>query len=124
MNYITYDKYVEVGGILDSAAFERYSMRAFSRISQETHNRINAMKIVPGEVLHLCRDLIEYLHNNVNQDKSVLSESQSQGGASESVSYINKSTSDIEKEIEDMICDYLASVSDDNGTPLLYRGCM
>ena len=123
MEYITYDKYKEIGGVLDLAAFSRYSLRASSRIRQETYGRIDKMSAVPNEVKHLCRDLIEYMNNNLNQDKAITSESQSQGGASESVSYVNKDASDVEKEINNIIYDYLASVTDDNGTPLLYRGC-
>ena len=123
MEYLTYDEYKEIGGVLDPAAFDRYSIRAFSRITQETHNRIDAMAIVPKEVKNLCRDLIEYMYHNVGQEKAVTSESQSQGGSSESISYANKTSSDNQKEIDDMIYDYLASVFDDDGTPLLYRGC-
>ena len=123
MEYITYDEYNKIGGVLDSAAFNRYSLRTFSRIRQETYGRIDKMSAVPNEVKHLCRDLIEYMNNNLNQDKAITSESQSQGGASESVSYVNKDASDVEKEINNIIYDYLASVTDDNGTPLLYRGC-
>ena len=124
MKYLTYDEYIEIGGILDLTAFDRYSLRAFSRIAQETHNRIDTMKQIPEEVLHLCRDLIEYMHNNLNQDKSLSSTSQAQGGTSESESYVNKTYIDIEKDIEGLIYDYLLSVTDDKGTPLLYRGCL
>lgn len=123
MEYITYEQYEKIGGVLESAAFNRYSLRASSRIRQETQGRIDKMSEVPDEVKHLCRDLIEYMNNNINQDKAITSESQSQGGASESVSYENKNALDIEKEIDNMIYDYLASVTDDNETPLLYRGC-
>ena len=124
MKYITYDEYIEIGGILEPAAFDRYSIRAFLRIAQETHNRINAMKQTPEAVQHLCRDLIEYMHNNINQDKTIASASQSQGGTSESESYVNKTYADIEKDIDSLIYDYLSTVADDNGTPLLYRGCL
>jgi hypothetical protein len=27
-------------------------------------------------------------------------------------------------EIDNMVCDYLLMQKDDNGTPLLYRGCL
>ena len=123
MNFITYDEYSVIGGVLDVAAFERYSARAFSKITTETHGRIASMASVPNEVKHLCRDLIEYLFYNVKQEKAIASTSQSQGGASESESYTNKTSKDIEDDIDGLIYDYLASVVDDNGTPLLYRGC-
>ena len=123
MEYLTYDEYIEIGGILDSAAFNRYSVRAFSRINQETHNRISKIKNIPDVVKHLCRDLIEYMSNNLSQDKALTSVSQSQGGASESESYVNKTVNDMDNDISSLIYDYLASVTDNNGTPLLYRGC-
>lgn len=121
--YLTYEDYKKIGGVLESTAFDRYSARAFSRIDQETQNRISKMSIVPVAVKHLCRDLIEYMHNNLSQDKALSSVSQSQGGASESESYVNKTADDMDNDISNLIYDYLASVTDDNGTPLLYRGC-
>lgn len=124
MNYLTYEEYIEVGGILEPTAFDRFSIRAFSRVAQETHGRLDTMAEIPIQVKHLCRDLIEYMHNNLNQDKALSGASQSQGGASESESYINKTYSDIEKDIEAIIVDYLLMLKDDEGTPLLYRGCV
>lgn len=124
MEYITYDEYKEIGGVLDSAAFIRYSARAFARIRQETHSRIDAMDKVPTEVKHLCRDLIEYMHNNLNQSKVLSGTSQSQGGASESESYANLTNADHDKAIEGLIYDYLSCVTDINGVPLIYRGCL
>lgn len=123
MEYISYDKYKEIGGVLEPSAFDRYSIRAFSYVALMTHKRIDKMETVPAEVMHLCRDLIEYMHNNVNVDKAVASESQSQGGSSESVSYIKKTISDVDEETNALVYNYLASVTDDKGTPLLYRGC-
>lgn len=123
MEYITYDEYQKIGGVLDSAAFERYSMRAFSKIRQETHGRIENMKSVPNEVKQLSRDLIEYMFYNLKSEKTIISASQSQGGSSESESYQNKTSLDIDNEISELIYDYLSAMMDDNGTPLLYRGC-
>ena len=123
MEYLTYDDYKKIGGVLESTAFNRYSVRAFSRIDQETHNRLSQIAIIPDAVKHLCRDLIEYMSNNLSQDKALTSVSQSQGGASESESYVNKTINDIDNDISSLIYDYLASITDDNGTPLLYRGC-
>ena len=123
MEYITFDEYVEIGGILERTAFDRYSARTFSRIAEETQRRIDAMSIVPKEVKHLCRDLIEYMHNNLNQEKALSSTSQSQGGTSEGEVYVYIKPSEHENNISDIIYDYLGSVEDDNGVPLLYRGC-
>lgn len=123
MQYLTFEEYSKIGGTLDVTAFDRYSVRAFSRIKQETQGRVDKMGLVPDEIKHLCRDLIEYMYNNVTTDRAIASASQSQGGASESESYVNKTCKDIEEEIGNLIYDYLASVTNDAGIPLLYRGC-
>lgn len=124
MDYLTYDKYTEIGGILELAAFNRYSVRTFAVIAQETSRRIDNMKQIPIEVEHLCRDLIEYMHNNLNQDKALSSSSQSQGGVTEGEVYVYIKPSEHNEQIRNITYDYLANVLDDTGTPLLYRGCL
>lgn len=124
MEYLSYDEYYEMGGVLEPVVFARYSTRVFSRIAQETGNRINAMADVPKEVKALCCDLIEYMYNNLSNDKPLSSTSQSQGGASEGEAYVYIKPSEHEAQISTIINDYLAVITDDNGTPLLYRGCM
>ena len=123
MKYLNHDEYTEIGGICDATAFNRYSVRAFSKIANETQNRIDKMSSVPEEVKHLCRDLIEYLSNNVSTEKVLTGASQSLGGDNESESYAVKTAVDIDNDINNMIDDYLRHVTDDNGIPLLYRGC-
>lgn len=115
MLYLNYDEYVEVGGELELSAFDRFALRATTRIRHATQNRIDRMETVPVEVKHLCRDLIEYLHNHDNVKNQLQSASQSQGGVSESESYVIKSDKDMENEIWDLMDEYIR--------PLLYRGC-
>ena len=116
MQYITYDEYVNIGGKLDVAAFDRYSIRAFSRINQRTQGRIKEDSITI-EVKHLCRDMIDYLALNDVSKVKLSSASQSMGGVSESESYVVKSASDMDADIENMFSDYLSH-------ELLYRGCL
>ena len=123
MRYLTYQEYLEIGGVLDSAAFDRNIDRVFCVVDNETNNRIEKMSVVPSQVKALCRDLVEYFSENLSVGKVVSGFSQSAGGVSESESYVVKSKDEIEQEIIGIIFDYLASVCDDNGTPLLYRGC-
>lgn len=123
MNYIGYKEYKKIGGTLGVTVFDIYSARACLRIKQETHGRIDKMGTIPEEVKHLCRDLIEYMYHNLKTERIIASASQSQGGSSESESYVNKTPSDNEEDIKNLIYDYLASVTDDAGVPLLYRGC-
>ena len=123
MIYLTYEEYSEVGGILDLTAFNRNIDRACGIIDNATHNRIECMKKPPEKVKPLCRDLLEYLVQN-NGVKIVTSKSQSAGGVSESESYATKTADDMYGDIQNMLYDYLGNETDDNGTPLLYRGCL
>ena len=123
MIYLTYDEYNAIGGICDLTAFNRNIDRACGIIDNATHNRIECMAEVPQRAKALCRDLVEYLVEN-NGVKIVTSKSQSAGGVSESESYANKTADDVYGDIQNMVYDYLLNVTDDNGTPLLYRGCL
>ena len=124
MIYLTYEEYSEIGGILDLTAFNRNIDRACGVIDNATHNRIECMEEVPQRAKALCRDLVEYLARNNTNEIAVTSRSQSAGGVSESESYATKTADDIYGDIQNMIYDYLLNVTDDNGTPLLYRGCL
>ena len=124
MIYLTYEQYKEIGGALDLTAFNRFESRACGIIDNATHNRIEGMTEVPQRVKALCRDLVEYLARNDTTEVAVTSRSQSAGGVSESESYATKTADDVYGDIQNMVYDYLLNVTDDNGTPLLYRGCL
>lgn len=125
MTYLTYEEYSDMGGVLDLTAFNRNIDRACGVIDNETHNRVECMASVPNQVKALCRDLIEYLATNGNvNEKDVASWSESAGVVSESVSYVTKSKEEMQSDIDGIVFDYLASLTDDCGTPLLYRGCI
>ncbi len=125
MQYLTYSEFSQMGGVCDLTAFERYIDRACGIIDVATHNRIEAMESVPRQVKAACRDLIEYLANNADtSEKTVASRSQSAGSVSESESYTVKSVDEMRNDVDDLLFDYLGSVTDNNGTPLLYRGGM
>ena len=123
MTYLTYEEYSNMGGVLDLTAFNRNIDRACGIIDNATHNRVECMAEVPQRARALCRDLIEYLVEN-NGIKVLTSKSQSAGGVSESESYATKTADDMYGDIQNMIYDYLGNETDDNGTPLLYRGCL
>ena len=123
MIYLTYEQYKEIGGALDLTAFNRFESRACGIIDNATHNRIEGMTEVPQRAKALCRDLVEYLARNDTTEIAVTSRSQSAGGVSESESYATKTADDVYGDIQNMVYDYLLNVTDDNGTPLLYRGC-
>lgn len=124
MQYLTYEEYSSLGGELSLTAFSRNIDRACGIIDNATHCRISLMDGVPQGVKALCRDLVEYLARYSTSDMVVSSRSQSAGGVSESESYATKTADDMYVDIQNMIYDYLLNVTDDNGTPLLYRGAM
>ena len=124
MIYLTYEEYSNIGGICDMTAFNRNIDRACGVIDNATHNRIECMAEVPQRAKALCRDLVEYLARNDTTEIAVTSRSQSAGGVSESESYATKTADDVYGDIQNMVYDYLLNVTDDNGTPLLYRGCL
>ena len=123
MQYLDYQEYVSIGGICDTTAFNRNIDRACGIIDNATRNRIECMAEVPQRAKALCRDLVEYLARYSTSDMVVSSRSQSAGGVSESESYVTKTDVELQADIDNMIADYLMSETDDNGTPLLYRGC-
>jgi hypothetical protein len=124
MTYLTYEEYSSMGGVLDLTAFNRNIDRACGIIDNATHNRIECMAEVPQRAKALCRDLVEYLANDFGSSKQVSNHSQSAGGVSESESFVIRSIEERAGEIDDMVKDYLLNEIDDNGTPLLYRGCL
>ena len=125
MTYLSFEEYSNMGGVLDLTAFTRNIDRVCGIVNNATHKRIECMKEVPKQVKALCRDLVEFLaiNGNVNE-KDVASWSESAGVVSESVSYVTKSKEEMQTDIDGIVFDYLASVTDDCGTPLLYRGCI
>lgn len=124
MQYLDYQEYLEMGGICDSTAFDRNITKATAVIDTETHKRVWDMETIPEQVKALCRDLVELYARNNMSDKVVTSHSQSAGAVSESVSYATATQEDVKQAADNLVYDYLMSVTDDNGTPLLYRGCM
>lgn len=124
MNYLTFEEYAEMGGILDLTAFKRTIDRAVGVVKKATHGRVDSMEIVPRSVKMLCLELVEYFSNDFWSSKQVSSHSQSAGGVSESESFVIRSIEERAGEVDDLIKDYLSNEVDDNGTPLLYRGAM
>lgn len=122
MQYLTYEEYTEIGGTLDLTAFNRNIDRACAIIDNYTLGRVEKMRDIPKKVKLCCRELVDYFSNHNFMGKNVVSRSQSAGGVSESESYVELSTEIIEKETENIIYTYLARETDDNWTPLLYRG--
>lgn len=121
--YIDYSEYMSMGGIADLTVFNRNIDRACSVLDAYTYGRLENMKTIPTKVKAACRDLIEYYATNANvSEKNIASWSESAGEVSEKISYATKNSDDTEKEVRNIIFEYLWSVVDDNCTPVLYKG--
>lgn len=109
--------------MLEETAFNRNINRACGVIDRVTFNRLPYMAQLPLNVKLCCCDLVEYYATNAGTaEKSVAGWSQSAGAVSESVTYATKTATDMQSDIDSIISDYLESITDDNGTPLLYLG--
>lgn len=123
MKYLTYEEYVKINGTLNESAFNRNIDRACGAIDNATFGRVEKMREVPRRVKTCCRDLVEYY-----AAKSGIGEKQATyiwkaaGSVSESAKYETVSAKEMAFEVEKLIYDHLYSVTDDEGTPLLYRG--
>lgn len=121
--YLTYEKYKELGGSLKEMPFKILEFETKSRIDGRTQNRFKDIEQIPKE-LEMCEyAIINSIHNTFEQsNKGVASESID----GYSVSYLSPSeiqTAIItkQKEIEDIMRAYLLEVKVD-GVPVLYRG--
>jgi hypothetical protein len=125
VQYLTYEEYKEIGGgALDLATFSRNIDRACGFVDLHTQKRLQGVTEVSQRVMACVRDLVEYLANNSVFEKTITSKSQSAGGVSESESYVAKTQDEANAEMLNIVYDYLATETDDCGTPLMYRGAM
>ena len=124
MQYLSYEEYQEIGGTLDLTAFKRNIDRACGFIDLYTKSRLQSVKTVSQRAKACVRDLTEYLAQNLPNGKAITSKSQSAGGVSESESYATKTLEEASGDMLNIVYDYLATETDDCGTPLLYRGAM
>ena len=123
MQYLTYEEYNNIGGMLDLTAFNRNIDRACGIIDSHTFKRLHEMRDIPSQVKACARDLVDYLANNNLTIRTITSKSQSAGGVSESESYSEKTLEQMTAETTSIVYDYLSSVTDDYFVPVLYRGC-
>ena len=123
MTYLTYEEYTEIGGTLDSTAFNRNIDRACAMIDIRTQSRLEAFESIPQIVKIVCADLVGYIATNTVEKSIVTSKSQSAGGVSESESYAVKTADDFANDL-DRIFEPLGTVKTTNGISILYRGAM
>lgn len=121
--YIDRTYYKANGGTeMDDAAFSRNEYRARKIVDRLTQNRVTKMAQVPEAVQRLMVELVtlEATQGAAALDNQPVS-SFSNDGYTET--YAQPLTAEMVKQLEmDLVVDYLAEETDDNGTPLLYLG--
>ena len=122
MQYLTYEEYSNMGGVLDLTAFNRNIDRACAMIDNRTQSRLECFEKIPQIAKVVCADLVDYIATNT-VEKAITSKSQSAGGVSESESYAVKTAEDYSADL-DRIFEPLAVVKTKNGISILYKGAM
>lgn len=121
--YLEYDEYVNMRGTLEQSAFIPLERKARylinSQAGGQTGERIGKLTELPQAVKDCMFDIISFLSVNSAGEKQISSESQSQGGASESYSYVTRTDEEITRQCSDIIerCFYGGGIGG-----LLYRG--
>lgn len=123
--YLEYNEYLQMGGTLDCAAFNVFERKAEYTVKAQVNGkvgmRLSKLDTVPLNIKDCIFELVEHFSSNNFDGSDIQSESQSQGGLSESVTYarLNKEQSD--SEVENIINTYLSTLYI-NDVSILYRG--
>ena len=133
MQYLTYDEYKSWGlpdgteppeGILDAPSFAVAEFRARKTIDYWTDSRVQKMETVPEAVKHCMMAMIKLdtKYGAEAQIESPLLSSFNNDGYSESYGSASDQKAAADKAVADSIRRWLYGETDDEGTPLLYRG--
>lgn len=113
MEYLTFDEYEEMGGILTQSAFNLLEYEARKNIDNLTFGRLKELESQNDDVKNCMYKLI-----NVVSENNGLLKSESVDGYS--VSYAD--TKEQKQGLNDIVEAYLSECYLDDGTPYLYRG--
>lgn len=98
--YITYDEYKELGGLLKESAFSSILRRTQRKLDYYTHNRLHDKENIIQEVKEVLVIMIDKLYKEDNGEKVT---SFSNG----KVSYSFATEKSIDEQIEQLIVEYL-----------------
>ena len=124
MQYLTSEEYLEYGGKLDENDFTLFEFRARKTIDYLTDSRVAAMSEVP-EAVKLCMMQLDTYNAKYGAEAKAASPvvaSFSTDGYSESYGSLSEQEASARQALHDSIRTLLYGETDDNGTPLLYRG--
>lgn len=122
--YLTYQEYVQFGGTIAETAFPTAEFKARKRIDYYTDSRVQNMETVP-QAVKLCMTSIINADSAAGADalaSSPLVASFNTDGYSESYGSATDQQEALQAALKRQIREMLYGETDDNGTPLLYRG--
>ena len=125
MNYLTYDEYLQYGGTLEEAAFNRLSYKASRKIDRRTFNRLHNDTEIGEPVKRLMFELIGVIGNNDSTAEGYTPLISSEGNDGYSISYATGSIMTLEmadKKVDELIEEYLQFEKAQNGQFLLSCG--
>ena len=109
--YLSFEEYGEMGGTLDSAAFNIANRKANAEIKRQTHNRLEALSVIPEEVKACAFELVQLYTSEAANISSI-----SNDGVS-----ITYQAVDLKADATSTIRGFLDSLEID-GVPVLYCG--
>ena len=116
--YLTYEEYKSLGGLLDLTPFNLLEFEARKEVDKYTFNRLVNLETQNQEVKLCIYALIEQINSNKANLKGVASESTD----GYSISYTSQNNSEISQKTRNIIETYLINCKLADGTPYLYRG--
>ena len=120
--YLSFSDYETMGGKAEDIAFNRLSYRAEKMIDRYTQCRVRRMADTPEAVKRCVAELVDlFLANPMDESVKPALTGFSNDGYSESYS-APVAAEDLNRAYLRVIVTYLSGETDDNGTPLLYRG--
>ena len=116
--YLTYNEYKAMGGLLDQTPFNLLEFEARKKVDKYTFNRLVNLETQNQEVKLCIYALIEQINSNKANLKGVASESTD----GYSISYTSQNNSETSQKTRKTIETYLINCKLADGTPYLYRG--
>lgn len=112
---ITYERYKELGGSLDDAAFNLYCYEAERKVQTVACGRVKRTTEPIERCIVRLTDILSA--SDITQEKIT---SWSNDGVSQSIKEVSRD--EYNAKIENVILEYLSEEVDEKGVPLLYQG--
>jgi hypothetical protein len=117
--YLSYAEYRQLGGSLDEMPFNVLELKARKKVDERTLGRLKDLPNQITEVKTCIYQLIESMQIHEKQKSKNISSESTDGY---SVSYGTSTSTEENKQYDDIIRDYLLTCKLEDGTPYLYCG--